>query len=192
MSQKTTTGRIVAAVGGILLIISLFLTWAGSSVPDQVQQFAQNVNTTFNAFDLFGFMPFVFLLIGVLALLPAALDIFNLDIELPFDNSLVAVIGGVLAIGSMLLVLDSNGSAKFGVWLAFLAAIAITVGGFMQMNESEPVVAEAAAPPPAGYAAPAPAAAPPQQPQSPVPGVVPAPVTPQPPPPQPPQQPPAV
>jgi hypothetical protein len=86
LSEKTTTGRLVSAIAGIILIISLFLKWYGA--PDQVNEFAQaagvgNIGANaFQATDLGG----IFLLItGVIAIIPAALDIFDLEIARPRD-----------------------------------------------------------------------------------------------------------
>lgn len=190
MTEKTTTGRLVAAIGGLILIISLFLKWAGVDLPDNVS-IPQGVNvpdTSSNAFDLFGFSPFLYFLIGLSVVVPAALDIFDLEIELPFDFAFVALIGGALAFGGMLLVLDSPGSVKIGAYLAFIGSIAITVGGVMQMQDDEDGVEApgyGAAPPQQAYATPAP---PPQAPPAQAPPVQPPPA-PQPPPQQPPQPP---
>lgn len=185
MTEKTTTGRLVAAVGGIVLIVSLFLTWFGVDIGGNfgstegltgpAQEAMQNVqdsiedNASQNAFGLLGFMPFVYLLIGVLALLPAVFDIFDLDLELPIENSIIAIVGGALALGGMLVLFDGPGGMKLGAWLALLASVAILVGGFLQVgddDEYETVGAPAAAP--VGYQPP-PAAAPPA-PQPPQPG----------------------
>lgn len=194
MAEKTTSGRLVAAIGGIVLIISLFLTWVGFSapdvggnlgqVPDQFGQAVENAQNAFedassqNAFGLLGYMPFVFLLIGVLAIIPAAFDIFDLQIELPVDNSLVAVAGGAIALGGVLVVLDGPGS-KIGVWLALAGSIAITVGGFLDFQAEDeyeyatPAYAPAptmpVAPPPAQPQAPQQPPQPPQQPPQPPP-----------------------
>jgi hypothetical protein len=169
MTQKTTTGRLVAAIGGLILIVSLFLKWAGADIPDSLsgaaaqaaahlpaaaRQAVQNAQdaakdaASANAFDLFGLAPFLYILIGLFAILPCAFDLFNLDIELPFDVSLVALVGGVLALGGIFIVLDSPGSAKIGVWLALLGSIAITVGGALQLRENGAAPQPAYTPPP--------------------------------------------
>lgn len=179
LAEKTSTGKIVAAVGGLLLIISLFLKWAGVDIPDGLSGAASELGSglsgpaadafnqaqqdvadaaSANAFDMFGWLPFLYIVIGVLAILPAVLDIFDLEIELPFDASLVTLVAGLLALGGMLVVLDSPGSIKIGAILAILASIAMTAGGLMQVSEGDDDGAVAAAP--VGYAPP-PAAAPP-------------------------------
>lgn len=204
----------------MLLIVSLFLKWAGVDIPSDLSGAASQLGSQFggasqqafenaqsqiadaasmNAWKLFGFIPFLYIVIGLLAIVPLVLDVLDMEIELPFESSLVTLVGGLLALGGMLVVLDSPGGAKIGLWIALIASIAITVGGIMQIGEDdggELAAAPAApghAPPPAAPAAPTappaaqppaaapPAAAPPQ-----------APPAPQPPAPQPPTgQPPA-
>lgn len=217
LSEKTSTGKIVAAVGGVLLIVSLFLKWAGVDIPDSLSGAASQLGSQLsgpaqeafnnaqdaaqdaasaNAFDLFGWIPILYLVIGVLAIIPAILDIFDLEIELPFDASLVTLVGGLLVLGGMLLVLDSPGSTKIGGWLALLASIAVTAGGLMQTGESDDNASGAVAAAPPGYAPP-PAAQPPVAPQPPAqappsaaPPAAPQPGPAPPQPPQPPTQPP--
>lgn len=151
MTEKTSKGKIIAAVGGALLIISLFLKWSGvdlgaaGDVAKELQsQYGGaagavpglgDIDTSANAFDISGWIPFLYILIGLLAIAPMALDMLDLEIELPFEGSLVTLAGGVLALGGMLWVLDAPGSTKIGGWLALLASIAITAGGVMQIQE---------------------------------------------------------
>ncbi len=214
MSEKTSTGKIVAAVGGVLLIVSLFLKWSGVDIPDSLSNAANQVGSQLtgpaqqafnnaqdaaqdaasaNAFDMFGWIPILYIVIGVLAIIPAVLDIFDLEIELPFDASLVTLVGGLVVLGGMLLVLDSPGSTKIGGWLALLASIAITAGGLMQTGESDEGATGAVSAAPPGYAPPAAPqpGAPPQPPAQTQPAAAPPMAPPPgPAPPQPPVQPP--
>ncbi len=223
MLEKTSPGKIAAAAGGLLLIVSLFLKWAGvdlgdlgsaasgianefgssmpSGVQDQLNSAQERINdaSSANAFDIYGWLPFLYIVIGALAIVPFVLDVADLEVELPFDTAFVA---GLLSLGGMLTMLDSAGDMAYGGWLALLASLAITVGGFMQTTDdaaggsgnvayAPPAAPPAAAPPAAAPPAAAPPAAPPAAPQ---PGATPA-AAPQAPPqpgaaPQPPQAPP--
>lgn len=192
MAEKTTTGRLVAAIGGLVLIISLFLKWAGVDVPDapeasgQFGQFAEEFSdrlsdlATFSGWQVLDIADIVFFVVGVLAIAPAAFDIFDLEIELPFDVGLVALVGGVVAtLWIILRVVDIGDGLeiKFGIFVGLAGAIAVAVGGFLQQSDSggEEYAFEAPgqvppqAPPAPGVPpqAPPPAAAPPQQPQPP-------------------------
>lgn len=188
MAEKTTTGRLVAAIGGLVLIISLFLNWVGVDIPDagQFGQFANqiadslDVDTSASGWQALEFGDIVFFVVGVLAIAPAAFDIFDLEIELPFDVGLVALIGGVIAtLWIVWRILDKGDgiSLKLGIFLGLAGAIAVAVGGFLQQSDSggeeyafeTPGQAPPQAPPTPGAPpqAPPPAAAPPQQPQPP-------------------------
>lgn len=98
MSEKTTTPKLVAAVGGVLLIISLFLSWYGVNFGGLASQYAAAVDTSASGWQSLDFGDIVFFVVGLLALTPAVLDIFDLEVELPFDVGLVAIVGGVISV----------------------------------------------------------------------------------------------
>lgn len=195
MAEKTTTGRLVAAIGGIVLIISLFLNWIGvdfgtigGEFGAAAGQFAEslNVDTSASGWQALEFGDIVFFVVGVLAITPAALDIFDLEIELPFDVGVVALGGGVLSVLWILLrMLDKpdGASLKIGIFLGLVGAIVVAVGGWLQFQSADEDEY--------AYAAPG-QPVPPQAPPAAAPPVAPPPAQPQAPqqPPQPPQQPP--
>jgi drug/metabolite transporter superfamily protein YnfA len=183
LADKTTTGRLIAAVGGVLLIVSLFLSWYGINVSGDAAQFATAFDNSFSGWQSLDIGDFVFFIVGLLAIAPAALDIFDLEIELPFDVGFVALIGGAISLAWIILrIIDKPGpdipdvaglnvgiGVKFGIFVALIGAALIVFGGFRQQQEddegptfTDPVsgqqYATPQAPPPA---APPPAAAPP-------------------------------
>lgn len=212
MSEKTTTGRLVAAIGGVVLIVSMFLTWSGIgdtpdfAVPDTsgltgpAAQFAQQAAdaaeaakdaANANGFDIIGWVSIIFLIFAVLALLPLIFDFMGMDLELPAENSIIAIVTGAFVVGGMAVIMDGPGT-KIGAWIAFFAGLAILVGGLMQVGDDEyeeVIVAESITYQQAPPTAPPPAAAPPTAapPQPPVPQAPPA-TPPQAPPPGPPPQ----
>ncbi len=187
MSGKTSTAKMIAGAGGVLLIVSLFLKWTGidvgasgvdtSQLPSAAQDTVSNIQdaASANAFDLFGWIPLLYIVLGVLAALPLVLDLSNLEIELPFEPSFVGLTAGLLALGGMLVVVDSPGSMKIGAWIALLSALAMAIGGYMQWSEYEeedlapvsyaqpPSPPAAPQPPPQGPPTPQPPPPPPQQ-----------------------------
>lgn len=199
MAEKTTTGRLVAAIGGVILIISLFLNWYGADFGDQfggaAGQFAEslNVDTSFSGWQSLDFGDIVFFVIGVLAIAPAAFDIFDMEIELPFDIGLVALVGGgisVLWIAWRFIDKPDGINVEFGLFVGLVGAALVAAGGFLQKGDE---AGEEYAYAPPGQPAPPPAAAPPAAPPpAAAPPVAPPPAQPQAPqqPPQPPQQPP--
>ena len=151
-------------------------------------------------------------MIGVLAILPAAFDIFDLEIELPVDMSFVALGAGIFGVVMIVFrVIDKPGpdvevnvpgfetsvGIGIGLIIGFAACIAIAVGGFRQMSEdgddsqtygqtyAAAPQAPMQAPPMPPQAAPPPPPMPPQAPPAP-PQAPPAPpqAPPQPPPPE--------
>lgn len=205
MAEKTTTGRLVAAIGGIVLIISLFLNWYGADFDGiggefgaAAGQFAEslNVDTSFSGWQSLDFGDIVFFVIGVLAIAPAAFDIFDLEIELPFDIGLVALVGGgisVLWIIWRFIDKPDGISVEFGLFVGLLGAALVAAGGFLQKGDDEGEEYAYAAPgQPIPPQAPPVAAPPPAAPPAAAPPVAPPPAQPQAPqqPPQPPQQPP--
>ena len=184
MAEKTTTGRLLAAGGGILLIVSLFLSWYGFDVGGLAGQYMAAVDTSASGWQSLDIGDFVFLIVGLLAIAPAAFDIFDLEIELPFDVSFVSLIGGAVSIAWIILrIIDKPGpdvpdiagvdygiGLKFGIFIALAGAVLIVVGGVMQKGEDDstgfvdPVTGQQFAAAPAPGAPPAaapPAAAPP-------------------------------
>jgi hypothetical protein len=208
LAEKTTTGRLIAAGGGLLLIISLFLSWYGINVGGAAGQFTTGLDTSANGWQSLDIGDLVFLIVGLLAIAPAAFDIFDLEIELPFDVGFVALVGGIISVLWIILrildkpgpdipdnaVVDVSVGLKIGIFLALIGAALVVFGGLRQTQEedagttfTDPVSGQQ-------YAAPAaPAPGVPQQ--APPPQAPPAPQAPppqQPPPQQQPPGPPAV
>jgi hypothetical protein len=204
LADKTTTGRLIAAVGGVLLVVSLFLSWYGVNVGGAAGQFAAAIDTSATGWQSLDIGDIVFFIVGLLAIAPAAFDIFDLEIELPFDVGLVAVVGGIISVLWIILrILDKPGpdipaiagvdigiGLKIGIFVGLIGAALVAFGGFRQQQEddgetsfTDPVsgqqVATPQAPPAAPPVAPPPAAAPPA-PQAPPPAAPPQPQTPPP------------
>ena len=209
MAEKTTTGKLVAAAGGIILIISLFLPWYGVSgelanaINQAAQAFGTHATTSINGWKSMDVGDIVMFLVGAAAIVPAALDIFDLELELPVSAGVVILAGGVISLAwAIIRLFDKHGaSAKLGLYAAIIGAGTVAVGGYLQNNE-ESAAYDAAGPgtsPPAGAPpAAAPTAQPGMQPQpQPQPAAPQAPPAAQPPPPAappqdtPPQPPPA-
>lgn len=202
MTEKTTTGRLIAAVGGIVLIVSLFLDWY--SISTDLGTFGGQVSSGRSAFDALGIEPIILFLCGVLAIVPAALDIFDLEVELPFENSVATLAaGGIAVVIIVLRILVKPGpdidvpgfdyGLSFGIFLGLIGAGAVAFGGFTQKGESDAAPAAYAAPPVGAPPTP-PQGMPPQQPVAPPTPAAPPqaapPVAPPPPPAAPPQAPP--
>ncbi|HEV7919072.1 MAG TPA: hypothetical protein VGO97_05790 [Solirubrobacterales bacterium] len=199
MAENSSTGRLVSAVGGILLIVSLFLSWYGFDLGTNTQF---NIDTSISGWDALGPGDLLLLVAGLIALAPFVLDATGLEIELPVEPSVLALGAGVIATLEVLLrIIDKPGpdvsvpgdfglSLKYGIFIALIGAVAAAAGGYLQSQEADTGVdAFAQSPPPTGptYTDPA-GTVPPAMPEQPA--AAPPPPSPQPPqPPVPPQGP---
>lgn len=193
MTEKTTTGRLIAAAGGIVLIISLFLNWYTYKAGLNIAGVNSSSSTGISAWDAFSLIDLLLLVIGLLAIVPAALDVFDMEVELPVDMSVVTMAAGVLAVLLIVFrVIDKPGPdvsvnipgveagvhLAFGLFIGLISSAAIAFGGFTQTNESGVDAYSGTAP---GAPTGAPPAAPPPAPSVPQGGPPPPPAPPQPP-----------
>jgi membrane-bound metal-dependent hydrolase YbcI (DUF457 family) len=119
-NKKPRRGQLIAGAGGVLLIVSLFLPWAGAEEADRT------------GFDLLT-MGDVFLLIVGLVAIGAALTgghfgLFRADLSLNGAADLLGVVATILVAWLILFDFPSGASREIGVFLALVATIAITGG----------------------------------------------------------------
>ena len=129
MSQRSfdpasvPTSRWLAGGGALVLLISLFLDWFGAGGYSQ---------TGWDALDgdkLVG-------LFAIVALLLIGLELFDARISLPVEPSLVVLACGALSLMIIVLRFIDLSGFKFGIYIAFLAAAALTVGGWLEQRDA--------------------------------------------------------
>jgi hypothetical protein len=155
-SSRLTTGDMIAGVGGVVLLISLFLPWYGVSVDIA----GVSASTSGSGWDALGFIDILLFLISVAAIgIVAARAAGSLPDDVPAPVILLGL--GALAV---LLVLyriidipvdgdvpdEVDLSRKVGIFIALIGSAATAYGGWRTNSES-----------PAGRAAPRPDAPPP-------------------------------
>jgi hypothetical protein len=114
--------RWLAGGGALVLLISLFLDWFGAGGYSQ---------TGWDALDgdkLVG-------LFAIVALLLIGLELFDARISLPVEPSLVVLACGVLSLMIIVLRFIDLSGFKYGIYIAFLAAAALTVGGWLERRD---------------------------------------------------------
>jgi hypothetical protein len=124
-------GQMVAAAGGVLLIIALFLSWGGGA----------------NAFDAFSGMDIIMLIIAIIAVVwgvSAGLG----AVTPPVLSAMLVGVLGVIVLGFTLGVDLEAEDADIGAWLALVASIAIAWGGLAGGRRPVTAPSRAAAPPP--------------------------------------------
>lgn len=156
-TSRVSQGQIIAAVGGLVLIISLFLDWV-SGVTLSVG--TASISTSGNAWDVLSGMDILMALVGLAAIVVAGATLMGAAIEAPVKLDYMIALLGVGTIGWTLGWDLEIPNAGIGAWIGLLAAIAITYGGFEAARSPQRVTSASSAPPspkptePAGTAAP--------------------------------------
>ena len=146
--SELSKGRLAAGIGGVLLILSLFLSWYGLKIPDSLAQLSgvTGIDTSVSGWTALGPGDLFLFLVGLIAIFPAVIELFGLEIELPIPLG-TAVIGatglGLLYIVFRLIDPPGPSSAigiKYGIIVAVVGGVVAAVGGWLIMQEDESVV----------------------------------------------------
>jgi hypothetical protein len=141
-TSKLTTGDIIAGVGGIVLLISLFLPWYGASV--DVAGFSASESAS--GWKALGFIDILLFLISVAAIaIVAARAAGALPADIPAPVILLGL--GALAVVLVLFRIidipvegdvpdEVDLSRKIGVFIALISAAAVTYGGWRTNSET--------------------------------------------------------
>jgi hypothetical protein len=130
--------KVAGAAGALLILIMFIFPWFGTGAFDSLPE------GTRNGWHSYGFTKIVLLITGLAAVGLALVKGSNTEINLPVLAS--AVVAGLGIISVILIVisvisppdLGVHGFAhtrKIGVWLGLIAASAVTVGGWLAMQE---------------------------------------------------------
>jgi hypothetical protein len=158
-TSRVSKGQTIAAVGGLVLIISLFLDWTSGFTISTVGISTGGVS----AWNAFSGMDILMALVGVAAIAIAVATMMGAMIEAPMKLDRVVALLGVGTIGWALGWDLEDPNAGLGAWLGLLAAIAIAYGGFEAARAPRPAASSSApASPPKASEQPARRAAPPR------------------------------
>jgi hypothetical protein len=136
--SRLRQSQAIAGVAGIVLVISLFVDWGAG----------------LTAFGFFSVMDIIMLLIGLAAIVYAALPAAGSAKMLPTDSAWILLLLTVAVVGFVVgYVLEVSG-AGFGAWLALIASLALAYGAYSEVRGG-PLTARmaragAGAPPPGG------------------------------------------
>jgi hypothetical protein len=144
---KLRRGELVAAVGGILLLIALFFVdWYSAAASVTLPLGATiNVHGDFGAWDGEGFFGFIANLIilgaAVAAITLAVLTATSRTVALPVAASAITAALGIAAVVMVLLRMvfqpgpNNLIDLKFGIVLALIASLIVAYGGWDSMKE---------------------------------------------------------
>ena len=130
----------IAAGGGLLLIISLFLNWYKVSAEGALV----DISVSASGWDALGFIDILLFVIGIGAIALAALRAFGMSDRVPIPTGFaLLILGGIatlLVIFRLLVIPDADVDGidigrSIGVFVALIAALATLVGGWLSWNE---------------------------------------------------------
>jgi hypothetical protein len=136
-------GEMIAAVSGLVLFISLFLEWYNVSAKNAFVSVSRGAS----GWEALGFIDILLFVIAAVVVAIAITKAMNVLPRLPASTGFITLVLGAIA---LLLVLyriisipDDGASSipgidvsrSFGVFVAFIAAAGVTVGGWLAWNE---------------------------------------------------------
>jgi hypothetical protein len=141
LGGRLSLGQLIAAVGGIALLVATFLPWVGVSgpsfpaglpVPEGVSTGSSDNLWQDSSLDIY------LAITGVIALLPALLALTDAAEELSFVAAatfLLGVVGTILVIAFLTVDFPDGADREVGSFVGLAAAIVIAAGGFRSMQE---------------------------------------------------------
>jgi hypothetical protein len=136
---RLSQGQMIAAVGGIALLVAMFLPWVGVSGPSLPSGLPGAVDTSTSENIWKGSSLDIYLLItGVVALLPALMALTDSAEEFSFVSAatlLLGVVAVILVITFLTVDFPDGADRKIGAFIGLGGAIVIAVGGFRAMQE---------------------------------------------------------
>jgi hypothetical protein len=153
-TSRLTPGDISAGVGGVVLLISLFLPWYGVSI--DVRGFS--ASTDGSGWEVFSFIDILLFVIAVAAI---ALVVLKAMEQLPADVPVPLVLCGLGALALLLILyrlIDTPApsdlpdqvdvSRKIGIFIGLIGAAGVAYGGWRTNMETPRARPAAAGPPP--------------------------------------------
>jgi hypothetical protein len=136
---RLSQGQVIAAVGGIVLLVAMFLPWVGISGPSVPSGLPGGVDTSTSDNIWKGSTIDIYLLItAVVAILPALMALTGSAEEFSFVSAATLILGAVavILVAAFLTVDFPDGAdRKIGAFIGLGAVVVIAVGGFRAMQE---------------------------------------------------------
>jgi hypothetical protein len=125
--SNLSRGQLIMGAGGLVLIISLFLSWVSI------------LGISASAFDAFSGMDIIMLIIGVTALAYGVTMAMGASVSLPGNSALILALLGIVVFGWTLGWDLEEPNAGFGAWLGLFGSVAIAYGGYDAWKAPQPV-----------------------------------------------------
>jgi hypothetical protein len=136
--SRLRRGHLLAAAGGVALLVVMFLDWYSVGGADGVRAVGATAWQSFGLLDV---------LLALLALLGIALAVISAAQRSPALPAAMAVVtcsaGGIVLVLVLYRILNQPGpndlvEVKYGAFLGFLAVAAIAAGGWDGMSDGDP------------------------------------------------------
>jgi hypothetical protein len=136
-------GDVIAAAGGLALLVVMFLDWYAAGGVTEVADRAIEVSVGFSAWEAFAVTDVWLALTGLAAIALGVATATRRSPALPVAASVITSALGVIATLLVLYrILNQPGpnefiEVEFGAFLGFLAVLAIAAGGWYSMRDEE-------------------------------------------------------
>jgi len=141
--SRLRPGELIAAAGGVALLVVMFLDWYAAGGTTSVGGQSITVSVGITAWQAFGITDILLALAALIAIGLAVTTATRRSPALPVAASVITATTGILATLLVLYrILNQPGpndfvEVKFGAFLGFLAVLAVAVGGFLAMRDEE-------------------------------------------------------
>ena len=135
---RLSQGQMIAAVGGIVLLVAMWLPWVGISGPSLPSGLGGIDTSTSDDIWKGSSLDIYLLITGVVALLPALFALTDSAEEFSFVSAATLLLGAVaviLVIAFLTVDFPDGADRKYGAFIGLGGAIVIAVGGFRAMQE---------------------------------------------------------
>ena len=138
---RLSQGQMIAAVGGIALLVAMFLPWvgvSGASIPSGVSVPSGVAGSTSENIWKGSTLDIYLLITAVAAILPALMAVSGSAEEFSFVSAATLLLGAVavILVAAFLTVDFPDGAErKIGAFIGLGAALVIAVGGFRAMQD---------------------------------------------------------
>ena len=135
---RLSQGQMVAAVGGIVLLVAMWLPWVGISGPSLPSGLGGIDTSTSDNIWKSSSLDVYLVITAVVALLPALMALTDSAEEFSFVSAaalLLGVVAVILVIAFLTVDFPDGGDRKYGAFVGLGGAIVIAVGGFRAMQE---------------------------------------------------------
>ena len=141
--SRLRPGELIAAAGGVALLVVMFLDWYAAGGTTEVGGRDITISVGFSAWEAFDVTDILLALAALAAIMLAVLTATRRSPALPVAASVITTTAGVLATLLVLYrILNQPGpnefiEVKFPAFLGFLCVLAIAAGGWLSMRDEQ-------------------------------------------------------